>query len=172
MGIFSLDWFGSGFLAYALHALMLCIGVKDVLKNLNVTNGTESGDCSIEEKMVDGRRWARATTPRKLRELQVIGNKRRRIINDIIVHKNIIGQRQTREMDVNGVDAKDIVRSIEIKNTAIIARRRQTSTKRRRLLGNRLVLDSFDNRRRRAELGLEASLVTRLGAERHENAKR
>ena len=104
-------------------------------------------------------------------ELQVIDVKRR-IIDEIIAHDTIIGQRQTREMDVNGVDAKDIVRSIEIKNTAIIARRRQTSTKRRRLLGNRLVLDSFDNRRRRAELGLEASLVTRLGAERHENAKR
>ena len=110
---------------------MLCIGVKDVLKNLNVTNGTESGDCSIEEKMVDGRRWARATTPRKLRELQVIGNKRRRIINDIIVHKNIIGQRQTREMDVEGVDAKDNVRGKKIKKTVIIIGGPQMSAMRR-----------------------------------------
>lgn len=77
----------------------------------------------------------------------------------------------TMELMPNGVDAKDMVRSKEIKKTATIIGGQRAIRKRRRLVGNRVVLNSFGNRGQRAEHGLETRPETRLGAGWHKRAK-
>ena len=51
------------------------------------------------------------------------------------------------------IDAKDIVRGKKIKKTVIVIGRQRMSAKRRRLIRNGVLINTFDNRR--ADSGLE-----------------
>jgi hypothetical protein len=93
--------------------------VEDMLKDWGITDELSRCNGGIEKKLVDGRGGTRATTVRKLSKLGVI-DVERRFSEKIVVHENIIGRRQTGEVNVNGVDAENVVRSKEVKKTVVV----------------------------------------------------
>jgi hypothetical protein len=162
----------------------VAVSVEVLMENFGISSGmTRRGNSDVEKKLVDRRRGAWATTRWDVVKSRVV-DVEIGIIVERVIQKNSVSERHTRDMVLNGVHLeresvifKEILETVVIsKRQTVVIRavviRRLAWAERRSLSTNGVVVNSFDNRRRRGNV-LETRLETRLvGTGRRRGAKR